>query len=62
MENAHRVTRREHLLERVWGYDFEGEDNVLDVTIRHLRNKIEREDAPKLLHTVRGVGYTLKDS
>lgn len=62
MENAHRVTRREHLLERVWGYDFEGEDNVLDVTIRHLRNKIERDDAPKLLHTVRGVGYTLKDS
>jgi two-component system response regulator MprA len=62
MEHAPRVTRREHLLERVWGYDFEGEDNVLDVYIRHLRNKIEREGSPKLLHTVRGVGYVLKDS
>jgi len=62
MEHGSRVTRREMLLERVWGYDFEGEDNVLDVTIRHLRAKIEREGSPKLIHTVRGVGYTLKDA
>lgn len=55
------VRTREQILEAVWGYDFGGEDNVLEVYVRYLRNKIERPDAPKLLHTVRGVGYVLKE-
>lgn len=62
VENANRVMRREQLLERVWGYDHEGDDNVLDVYVRHLRNKVERPDAPKLIHTVRGVGYVLREA
>lgn len=55
------VRTREQILEAVWGYDFGGEDNVLEVYIRYLRNKIERAESPKLLHTVRGVGYVLKE-
>lgn len=62
LENANRVMRRELLLERVWGYDNESDDNVLDVYVRHLRNKVERPDAPKLIHTVRGVGYMLREA
>ncbi len=62
LENANRVMRREQLLERVWGYDFEGEDNILDVYVRHLRNKVESAGAPKLIHTVRGVGYMLREN
>ena len=55
------VRTREQILEAVWGYDFNGEDNVLEVYVRYLRNKIERPGLPKLLHTVRGVGYVLKE-
>jgi two-component system response regulator MprA len=44
----------------VWGYDFGGEDAVLEVTISNLRAKIEAEGKPKLLQTVRGVGYALR--
>ncbi|MFP5501649.1 MAG: winged helix-turn-helix domain-containing protein, partial [Candidatus Sericytochromatia bacterium] len=53
---------REQILLAVWGYDFEGEDNVLDVYMRYLRNKVERDGLPKLLHTVRGVGYVLREA
>jgi len=60
--NARQVRTREQILEAVWGYDFGGEDNVLEVYVRYLRNKIEKPDLPKLLHTVRGVGYVLKDT
>ncbi|HEY9898083.1 MAG TPA: response regulator transcription factor [Pantanalinema sp.] len=61
MQHARQVKPREQILQAVWGYDFEGEDNVLEVYIRYLRNKIEREGLPKLIHTVRGVGYVIKD-
>jgi two-component system OmpR family response regulator len=60
--NARQVRTREQILEAVWGYDFGGEDNVLEVYVRYLRNKIERPELPKLLHTVRGVGYVLKEA
>ncbi|MDB5096035.1 MAG: response regulator with CheY-like receiver domain and winged-helix DNA-binding domain [Cyanobacteria bacterium RYN_339] len=60
--NARQVRTREQILEAVWGYDFGGEDNVLEVYVRYLRNKIERPELGKLLHTVRGVGYVLKDA
>ncbi len=51
---------REQLLSAVWGFDFMGNTNVVDVYIRYLRNKIESGDAKKLIHTVRGIGYTIR--
>lgn len=61
IQHPRQVLTREQILEAVWGYDFEGEDNILEVYVRYVRNKIEREGQPKLLHTVRGVGYVLKE-
>jgi two-component system OmpR family response regulator len=48
------------LLEAVWDYNFDPMTNVIDVHINHLRNKIDRDFTPKLLHTIKGVGYVLK--
>ncbi|MBR0598478.1 response regulator transcription factor [Sinanaerobacter chloroacetimidivorans] len=59
--NKGRVLTRDQILEHVWGYDFVGDDNVLDVYIRYLRNKIDYPYDVKLIHTVRGVGYTMKE-
>lgn len=59
MRNAGRVLTRSMILEHVWSYDFEGNDNVLDVYIGYLRNKIDRNHAPALIRTVRGVGFCL---
>jgi two-component system response regulator MprA len=53
---------REVLFDRVWGYDFGGESNVLEVYIRYLRQKLEEAGQPRLIHTVRGVGYVLKET
>jgi DNA-binding response OmpR family regulator len=53
---------REQILENVWGYDFMGESNVIEVYIRYLRLKIEEEGKKRLIQTVRGVGYVLRDS
>ncbi|MNX92261.1 Response regulator MprA [compost metagenome] len=61
IQQPYKVVHRERIIEAVWGFDFEGEANILEVYISHLRHKIERPDAPKLLHTVRGVGYVLKE-
>lgn len=61
MKNAGRVLTRSTLLEKVWDYDFAGQDNVLDVYISYLRSKIDKGQARKLIHTVRGVGYRLED-
>ena len=60
-ENACLVLSRETILARVWGYDFYGSDNVVDVYIRYLRAKIDEPFTTRLLHTVRGVGYTLRE-
>ena len=60
IQHPRQVKTREQILQAVWGYDFGGEDNVLEVYVRYLRNKIEREELPKLIHTVRGVGYVLR--
>lgn len=59
MRNAGRVLARARLLDHVWQYDFNGNDNVLDVYISYLRAKIDRGHAPTLIHTVRGVGYRM---
>ena len=61
LENKNIVLKREVLLERIWGYDFEGETNVVDVYIRYLRAKLEEPFGLKVIHTVRGVGYIIKD-
>ena len=61
MKNSGIVLTREQILERVWGLDYEGEANVVDVYIRYLRSKIDEPFDPKLIHTVRGFGYVLSD-
>jgi two-component system, OmpR family, response regulator MprA len=61
LQHPRQVLTRELLFERVWGYDFEGQSNVLDVYVGHLRTKLEADGEPRLLHTVRGVGYVLRE-
>lgn len=60
LENMDIVQTRDTLLEKVWGYDYVGETNVVDVYIRYLRQKIDDAFGVKLIHTVRGVGYVIK--
>jgi DNA-binding response OmpR family regulator len=60
LENQGIVLTREKILNTVWGFDFEGETNVVDVYIRFLRAKIDDDYAEKLIQTVRGAGYTLR--
>ena len=62
MENRSIVLSREKLLDIVWGYDYVGETNVVDVYIRYLRAKIDDAFGVKLIHTVRGVGYVFRDA
>ncbi len=61
LENKNIVVSREKILEKVWDYDFLGETNAVDVYIRYLRTKIEEPFDLKIIHTVRGVGYVIKD-
>ena len=61
MRHKGRVVRRENILEAVWGFHSSIEENTLEVFIRLLRNKVDGPDLPKLIHTVRGVGYTLRE-
>ncbi len=61
LENKGRVLTREALLDAVWGFDFVGETNSVDVYIRFLRSKLDDAFDIKLIHTVRGVGYVIKD-
>lgn len=61
LENKDRVLTREALLDAVWGFDFVGETNSVDVYIRFLRSKLDDAFGLKLIHTVRGVGYVLKE-
>jgi len=62
MENPREVLTREQILENVWGYDFMGESNVIEVYVRYLRLKIEQNGEKRLIQTVRGVGYVLRDT
>ena len=62
MLNAGIVLTREVIYERIWGYDFGTSSNSLDVYIGYLRRKTEAENEPRLIHTVRGVGYALRES
>ena len=62
MTNPRRVLSRSTILEEVWGYDFPTSGNALEVYIGYLRRKTEQEGEPRLIHTVRGVGYVLRDT
>ena len=55
------VLSRIRLLELVWGYDFDVDTNVVDVFVGYLRRKLERDGLPRVIHTVRGIGYVLRD-
>jgi two-component system, OmpR family, response regulator MprA len=61
MRHPRQVLTREQILQEVWGYDFGGDDNVLEVYIGYLRKKTEAGGEPRLIQTVRGVGYVLRE-
>ena len=61
MRHPRQVLTRELIYDRIWGYDFGGESNILEVYIRYLRTKLELLNEPRLLQTVRGVGYALRE-
>ena len=61
MENHNIVLSRDKIMDTVWGYDHMGDTNVVDVYIRYLRSKIDDRYQKKLIHTIRGVGYVIKD-
>ena len=61
MRHPRKVLTREVIMEHVWEYDFEGESNILEVYVRYLRNKLEASGEARLIHTVRGAGYVLKE-
>ncbi len=62
LRHPRQVLTREIIFDRVWGYDFGGESNVLEVYIRYLRQKLEEGNEPRLIHTVRSVGYVLRET
>lgn len=59
--HSRQVVTRERILEQVWGYDFMGDSNIIEVYIRYLRLKLETNNEKRLIQTVRGVGYVLRD-
>src|SRR5215216_6058030 len=61
MRNPRRVLTRETIFDRVWNYDFGSQSNLIEVYVGYLRQKIEREGEPRLIQTVRGAGYVLRD-
>ncbi|HEY8347239.1 MAG TPA: response regulator transcription factor [Symbiobacteriaceae bacterium] len=61
LQHPRQVLTRDTLMEKVWGYDFTGESNVLEVFIKNLRQKLEAGGEPRLIQTVRGVGYVLRE-
>ncbi|MBW4538458.1 MAG: response regulator transcription factor [Myxacorys chilensis ATA2-1-KO14] len=61
MSRPRQVFTRDQILETVWGYDFMGDSNIIEVYVRYLRLKLEEQSEKRLIHTVRGVGYTLRE-
>jgi two-component system, OmpR family, response regulator MprA len=62
LRHPRQVLTRDLILEQVWGYDFSGEANVLEVYVGYLRNKLEEDGEPRLIHTIRGAGYVLREA
>ena len=61
LSHPRQVLTRDQILERVWGYDFMGDSNIIEVYVRYLRLKLEAEQEKRLIQTVRGVGYVLRE-
>ena len=61
LRRPRQVLTRDIILDRVWGMDFEGSSNVMEVYVGYLRTKLEAQGEPRLIHTVRGVGYVFKE-
>ena len=61
LRHPRQVLSRDLIFDRVWGYDFGGESNIIEVYVRYLRQKTEEQAEPRLIHTVRGVGYVLRE-
>lgn len=61
MRHPRQVLNRDTIFDHVWEYDFGGESNIIEVYVRYLRQKTEVDDMPRLIHTVRGVGYVLRE-
>jgi two-component system response regulator MprA len=61
LRHPNQVLTREQIYDHVWEYDFGGESNIIEVYIRYLRSKLEANNRPRLIQTVRGVGYTLRE-
>jgi len=61
LRHPRQVLNRDLIYEKVWGYDFGGESNVIEVYVRYLRAKLEASGKPRLIHTIRGVGYVLRE-
>jgi two-component system, OmpR family, response regulator MprA len=61
MRNPQQVLTRDQIYDRIWGYDFGGESNIIEVYVRYLRAKLEANGEPRLIQTVRGVGYALRE-
>ncbi|MBV9228514.1 MAG: response regulator transcription factor [Chloroflexi bacterium] len=61
LRRPRQVLTRDIILDRVWGMDFEGSSNVMEVYIGYLRTKLEADGEPRLIHTIRGVGYVFKE-
>jgi two-component system response regulator MprA len=61
LQHPRQVITRDLLYERIWGYDFGGESNIIEVYVRYVRSKLEEGGAPRLIQTVRGVGYALRE-
>ncbi len=62
MRNPRQVLDRDTIFDRVWGYDFGGASNIIEVYVRYLRQKLEEGGQPRLIHTVRGMGYVLREA
>lgn len=61
MRHPRQVLTRDQILEKVWGYDFMGDSNIIEVYVRYLRLKLEAENEPRLIQTVRSVGYVIRE-
>jgi DNA-binding response OmpR family regulator len=61
LNHPRQVLTRDQILEKVWGYDFMGDSNIIEVYVRYLRLKLEDNSEKRLIHTIRGVGYTLRE-
>jgi DNA-binding response OmpR family regulator len=61
MSHPRQVFTREQILENIWGYDFMGDSNIIEVYVRYLRLKLEHDSEKRLIHTARGVGYSLRE-